>query len=211
MPEQVLLALMTVALTWEFDHLAVLLGAGFLGLLRPSEIRALRFNDFLTPRRLMSRSSKPLLITIRAPTMRRVTARRAYTRIDELGFIDFVDAYIGEDPSDQFVFNGTYATFRFAFQALAREVGLPTAGPIALSWGSLRPGGATWMLQSTDNPELVRFRGRWANRRMLEIYVQEVGACTMLPSLSADVRERVARLASAAPAILAIAASRNRM
>ena len=206
-PEEVFLALLSVALLWDFDHLALLLGAGFLGLLRPHEIRRLRFSDFMTPSRLMSRLPC-LFVTVQAPKMRRITAKRAYTRIDEPGFVLFADAFISNDPPASFIFDGSYAQFRVAFQALAREVGLPLAGPLALSWGSLRPGGATWLMRKTDNPELVRFRGRWTNSRMLEIYVQEVGAVTLLPSLPADVRARISRLAAAAPGLLARAASR---
>ena len=66
------------------------------------------------------------------------------------------------------------------------------------------------LLRSTDNPELVRFRGRWASSRMLEIYVQEVGATSLLPLLERGVRERVAALAAAAPWLLADAALRLR-
>ena len=119
-----------------------------------------------------------------------------------------VNAYVPEEPSDDYVFNRSYALFRSTFLALLREVGLPVAGPLALTWGSLRPGGATWLLRATDSPETVRFRGRWASSRMLEIYVQEVGAASVLPALSAHVRRRIARLASLAPGLLAQAASR---
>ena len=83
-------------------------------------------------------------------------------------------------------------------------------GPLALSWGSCRPGGATGLLRATDNPESVRFRGRWASSRMLEVYVQEVGAVSLLPALSVEERERVRVLAAAAPALLARARLRLR-
>ena len=172
LPEAIFLAMMTVVLKWEFDHLALLIGAGFLGLLRPHEIRSLRFSDFLTPRRLLS-PVQCLLVTVRAPKMRRIAAKRAYTRIDESGFVRFADALVPLVAPDAFVFDGSYAQFREAFLAIVRELHLPTAGPAALSWGSLQPGGATCLIRKTDSPDLVRFRGRWANHRMLEIYVQE--------------------------------------
>ena len=140
--------------------------------------------------------------------MRRITARRAYTRVDEPGFVNFADAFIPEKVDGRFMFDGSYAAFRNVFNAIAREVGLPAAGTLALSWGSLRPGGATWLLRATDNPELVRFRGRWASSRMLEVYVQEVGAVCYLPALPASARQRVQQLAALAPGLLSQAASR---
>ena len=142
--------------------------------------------------------------------MRRVTAKRAYTRIDQPGFVDFADAFVAHFPAAAPVFNGTYAQFRAAFRALGAELGLPLDGPLALTWGSCRPGGATWLLRASDNPELVRFRGRWASSRMLETYVQEVGAVSLLPVLSDDVRTRVRTLAAAAPYLLARATLRLR-
>ena len=207
MPEQVCLAMLSVALLWGLDHLAVLIGTGFLGLLRPHEIRSLRFVDFQTPSKLMS-SAPCAYITIRAPKMRRITARRSYTRVDDPAFVSFLDAYIGDDGSNEFIFNGGYHIFRRMFKALADELRLPRSGALALSWGSLRPGGATWLLRAADSPELVRFRGRWANSRMLEIYVQEVGATALLPALEGSVRQRIHDLAMAAPSLLAQAASR---
>ncbi len=203
------LTLLAVALLWNWDSVALLLGAGFLGILRPHEIRQLRYADFQTPTLLMS-TRATLFITVRAPKMRRITAKRAYTRIDELGFVRFADAFIGEAPLEGFIFGGSYAHFRLVFRALLQELRLPVDGPLALSWGSCRPGGATWLLRAADDPELVRFRGRWASSRMLEVYVQEVGAVSLLPLLGAEVRERVAALAAAAPYLLADAALRLR-
>ncbi len=189
--------------------MALLLGAGFLGILRPHEIRQLRYADFQTPTLLMH-TRATLFITVRAPKMRRITAKRAYTRVDEPGFVDFADAFIGERPREGFIFGGSYAHFRLVLRALLIELHLPVDGPLALTWGSCRPGGATWLLRASDDPDLVRFRGRWASSRMLEIYVQEVGASALLPVLGAEVRERVAALAAAAPHLLADAALRLR-
>ena len=87
MPEQVFLAMLSVTVAWGMGHLTLLLGAGFLGLLRAQEIRNLTFNDFLTPSRLMS-TDPILLITVRSPKTRRIAAKRAYTRIDQPGFVD---------------------------------------------------------------------------------------------------------------------------
>ena len=207
LPEPVFLALLTVALSWGQDHLALLLGVGFLGLLRPHEIRQLRFCDFQTPKHLGS-SAEKLYVTIAAPKMRRVTAKRSYTRIDEIGFVNFANAYVPEQASSDPIFSGPYSLFRDVFIAMLREVGLPTRGPLALTWGSLRPGGATWLLRVTDSPEAVRFRGRWTSSRMLEIYVQEIGAVAMLPQLPPQTRQRILDLAALAPALLAEAAAR---
>ena len=89
------------------------------------------------------------------------------------------------------------------FNAICAEIGVPHGGPEGLTLGSLRPGGATWLYRVTDNTEMVRFRGRWASLRMLEVYIQEVGATSILPNLPGNVRACVRQLADYAPHELA--------
>ena len=80
-------------------------------------------------------------------------------------------------------------TFRQRFAKLTQQFGLDK-----LQWwscikpldlGSLRAGGATWLLQTAENGELVRRRGRWLNQRIMEIYVQEVSSVLFLSKLPA--------------------------
>ena len=134
----------------------------------------------MTPQRLLS-DDAVLFVIIDKPKMRRLGARRAYTRIDDPAVVEFAEHYATQFPPHQFVFNGTYYELRAMFNAICAEIGLPHGGPVGLTLGSLRPGGATWLYRATDNSELVRFRGRWTSLRMLEIYIQEVGAASILP------------------------------
>ena len=48
------------------------------------------------------------------------------------------------------------------------------------SLGSLRPGGAAWLLHKTENAQVVRRRGRWLSVKTLEIYLQGVQVSTYL-------------------------------
>ena len=158
---------------------------------------ALRWG-MMTPRLLMS-DFPVMFVIIERPKMRRLAARRAYARIDDPMIIAFADAYAARGPPDAFVFDGTYHELRAIFMAICREVGLPVGGADGLSLGSLRPGGATWLYKVTDDSELVRFRGRWSSLRMLEIYIQEVGAASLLPRFAPFVQQRIASFAAAAP------------
>ena len=198
MPEKVLLAMMSVALAWNMPHVALLLAAGFMGLLRVHELRWLRFGSFMSPRRLLNDDSV-MFIIIEKPKMRRMTARRSYVRIDDPAIIALADAVVEDRPDDSFLFNGSYQQLRAVFNAICAELRLPHGAPQGLTLGSLRPGGATWLYRGTDNTELVRFRGRWASNRMLEIYIQEVGAASMLPLLSVTTRARITALARHVP------------
>ena len=67
-------------------------------------------------------------------------------------------------------------TLRTRFLSLLKALKLPVTsspGNRCLDLGSLRSGGATFIILSTENGELCRRRGRVANAKMMEIYVQE--------------------------------------
>ena len=59
------------------------------------------------------------------------------------------------------------------------------------------------MLTMTENPDLVRRRGRWLSTRVMEIYLQEVQAATYLPSLSTERRAVLQQASEAFSSILA--------
>ena len=60
-----------------------------------------------------------------------------------------------------------------------------------LDLGSLSAGGATWLLHTTENSELVRRHGRWLNHKVMEIYIQEVSAVLLLPRLPREARDTI--------------------
>ena len=75
-------------------------------------------------------------------------------------------------------------------------------GRKAIDLGAFRAGGATWIIQSTEGGDLLQRRGRWANRKMIEIYVQEVSAILFLKKVPDATRERILALAGSFPALL---------
>ncbi|CAE7151471.1 unnamed protein product [Symbiodinium necroappetens] len=84
-------------------------------------------------------------------------------------------------------------TLRKRFDVLLKRVGAspPPVSVRALDLGSFRPGGATYMLQQTEDSELCRRRGRWASARVMEIYLQEIAASTFLPLLPKAQKDRI--------------------
>ncbi len=82
-------------------------------------------------------------------------------------------------------------------------LGLPTRQGEGYTPASLRSGGATFWYQLTESPDYVRFKGRWSNARMLEVYIQEVAASTLLNAQPSVTQEQVRLFASAAPSLLA--------
>ncbi|OLQ15595.1 hypothetical protein AK812_SmicGene21 [Symbiodinium microadriaticum] len=98
----------------------------------------------------------------------------------------------------------TRGTLRRRFKTLQERLGLASPdGGAHFDLASFRPGGATWMLTMTENPDLVRRRGRWLSTRVMEIYLQEVQAATYLPSLSTERRAVLQQASEAFSSILA--------
>lgn len=95
-------------------------------------------------------------------------------------------------------------TLRNRFKTLLSSLSLDgQVGPHrALDLGSLRPGGATWLLQSTEQAELVRRRGRWISSKVMEVYLQEVGTAKFMNNLNGEQRHKIYSMAHAFLSIL---------
>ena len=75
---------------------------------------------------------------------------------------------------------------RQRFQKLLPANGLdrlPKSISGGLDLGSLRAGGASWLMTVGDNPDLTRRRRRWITNKVMEIYVQEISAVQFIPNL----------------------------
>ncbi|CAE7447660.1 unnamed protein product [Symbiodinium natans] len=171
LPVQVLRALATTALAWSWPRVAVLLVLGFFGLLRPSEAIGLRRQDVSLPSDHFERDV--LFIRVGSPKTRHRGARSQHVRVDEPGVAAWVDSLVGQMPLWRRLWSGSWAAFRRRFELLQLEV----LGARFFLPSSLRPGGATFLFRLWDeNLTRVQWRGRWRSFRMLEIFVQELGA-----------------------------------
>lgn len=67
---------------------------------------------------------------------------------------------------------------------------------------SLRPGGASWLLNTSEDSDLVRRRGRWAATRTMEIYLQEVLYATYVQKLPQEATDMIEVCAAGFPELL---------
>ena len=81
-PPVVLLALVGLSLTWNWRSMCAYLLLAFTGLRRPGEALALRRQDILLPRDLMS-NRRCFYIIVQRPKMRRVAARWEHVRVQD--------------------------------------------------------------------------------------------------------------------------------
>lgn len=137
-----MLAIVTVALHWNVPRVALLIPAGFMGLLHVYELRWLRFGSFVTASPIIVDVCS-MFVVVEKPKMRRLGDRHSYMRVDDPWLVAFAERFATAFPPAAFVFDGMYVQLRDVFAALCREAGVPAGAPGGLTLGSLRPGGAT--------------------------------------------------------------------
>ena len=204
LPQSILLSLLSTALLWGWPVVAAIIAMAWAGVMRIGELIYICRCDLVLPS-----DSAPdidyILVRIKEPKSRGRAARHQSARIDPSDIVNLVTkVFKNYAPSDR-LWPGSAGTLRRRFSSLLSAVGLPTkSGPWGKPYdlGSLRPGGASWLLLKTENTELIRRRGRWQSMRTLEIYLQDIQVATALHKLDEPVRKKIAQLATGFTSIL---------
>ena len=204
MPWQLLLAMLTVSLCWGWTSFAGGLALSFGALLRPGEFLGAKRCDLMLPADV-GYSQRFALLSIPEPKTRFTVARHQCAKLDVPDMLEVVVLAFRHLPWDHALWPMSGQTFRTRFRQVLQRIGVGSVLPgtsKVCDPGSLRAGGATWLLHSCEDAELVRRRGRWATAKTAEIYIQEVGALQYMMKLSSKQREHVLALASCFPAVL---------
>lgn len=174
------------------------------GLLRPGELLAALRSDLLLP----SGGDRTMpfgLLAIRDPKTRYSHARHQSVKIDMADMLAVVEMSLAPLQGHQRLWPMSGSTLRARLRSILKALDLPTTsgGPVRpLELPSIRAGSATWIMATTESPDLLQRRGRWANRRMMDIYVQEITAMIYLQRVPEATKDKVLQVASAFPAVL---------
>ena len=199
MPGHVLLAIVSVCLTWGWTRVAGAFSLMWGALLRPGEFCAATRGDLLLPDDLDGGAPFALL-AIREPKTRFSNARHQSAKLDIPDLLSVVRLAFKHLKPNNFLWPYSAQTLRNRLRTVLAACWLPTestGGLRALDLGSFRSRGATWIIQITEDGDLLQRRGRWANRKMMEIYVQEASSLLYLKKVSEISKDRVLVLAAA--------------
>jgi hypothetical protein len=95
---------------------------------------------------------------------------------------------------EQKLWQGSGQTLRNRLKQILFALHLPVTKTLQLKpldLGSLRSGGATWLISTTEQSDLVMRRGRWLNAKTMSIYLQESMAVLYLQKVPPGAKERV--------------------
>ncbi|CAE7712005.1 unnamed protein product [Symbiodinium sp. CCMP2456] len=207
LPWQILLALITTAIMWGWPRVAGMLALTWGALMRVGETLAARRRDLLLPSDVGDTMSYGL-VSIQEPKTRFRAARHQSARIDQPDLLAVVKLAFGHLTANSKLWPYSASTLRSRFDTLVKTLKADTwegQGSKSLDLGSLRAGGATWLLQSSEDSELVRRRGRWLNSRTMEIYIQEISSLQFLNKLSLSSRQLILSLLDSFAEVLHVA------
>ena len=195
LPGILLCAILTACLVWGWVREAGLFALAWGGLLRIGEATNAKRADLVLPRDVLFTQCF-VLLRIQEPKTRLRMARHQAARVEPQDLVELIDLVFQGLRSDERLWPRSQQTLRKRLDAVLARLGItPHEGEKALDLGSFRPGGATYLLQQTEDSELTRRRGRWASHKVMEIYLQEVASITFYPRLPLPVREQVLRFA----------------
>ena len=187
------MALLTLCIAWGWHNVGGCLALAWGAFLRAGEvINGLR-RDLLLPCDVEDTIGFGLF-SILEPKTRNVAARHQSAKLDIPDLLEYVQLTLGPLLPHQRLWPHSGQTLRAGLKSLLQCIGLPVDGGSGLKpldLGSLRAGGATWALTMTENPELVRRRGRWINAKTMEVYVQELAATQYLSLVPPPVKLKV--------------------
>lgn len=204
LPWQALLSLVATAFYWGWIKEAGIIALSWGGLTRIGEaLGAFRW-QLVLPRDIEYTADYALL-QINEPKTRYRAARHQVAKIDQPQLMAVLDVAFGRLGQKQPLWPYSGQTMRLRFQKLLSANGLdklPKSISRGLDLGSLRAGGASWLMAVTDNPDLTRRRGRWITNKVMEIYVQEISAVQFIPNLPQASKRQITNGAALFPWML---------
>jgi len=173
---------------WEWLSFGICLRVGFFGLLRPGELLDIQRSHLQLPSPGMFQTLQMALISIPNPKNRAFAARQQMRRVKDRATVAWLCWYIRGLPRSSALW--PFGRCRFC-SLLGQALGFFGMSQLGFSVGSLRAGGATWMLETGHSLADIQFAGGWSNPRTLSHYVQEATSAMTLLSLEPHLLRRL--------------------
>ncbi|CAE7546574.1 unnamed protein product [Symbiodinium sp. CCMP2592] len=202
MPLVLLLATLSCCLIWGWKQEAGIFALAWGGVLRIGEATQARRADLILPSDVLG-LQQYILLRICEPKTRLRTARHQSAKVEPSDLVRLITLAFEDTAPSELLWKRSSQTLRRRLDLILGRLGVVArSNERAIDLGSFRPGGATHLLQLTEDSELVRRRGRWASHRVMEIYLQEIASIVFLPRQPLSTRQRILSFAQAFPGLL---------
>ena len=198
-----LMAILGVCLAWGWLREAGIFSLAWGALLRISEATSATRRHLVMPEDTMWMQSF-ILVCIDQPKTRGRAAKHQAAKLEPSDLVELVTLAFGKLDKRQRIWPYTNQTLRRRLDSVLSRLGISKSDERSrsLDLGSFKPGGATFLLQASEDSELVRRRGRWASHKVMEIYLQEVASSTFVSDLSPLCKDKVLYMARCYPYML---------
>ena len=193
LPWQALLSLIATSWMWGWNRVAGVIALSWGGITRIGEVLAACRRDLILPSDVEG-SINYALLQIAEPKTRFKCARHQIARLDHPQLLKTIEVAFQDLEPWQQLWPASPQTMRLRFNKLLKATGLdqlPDGISRGIDLGSLRAGGASWLLLSSEDSEMTRRRGRWITTKVMEIYVQEAWSVQFMPKLPRQVKQQI--------------------
>ncbi|CAE6913350.1 unnamed protein product [Symbiodinium microadriaticum] len=202
-PPVFFLSLLTAAMIWGWVREAGCFALAFGGLMRIGEVTKCLRRSLILPADV-GFTQTFILVQVEEPKTRNKGPRHQAAKVEAQDLVQVVSVAFEKLSASEKLWPLSPQTLRKRLDLLLSQIGAspPPRGTRALDLGSFRAGGATYLLQQTQDSELVRRRGRWASARVMETYLQEIAAVTYLPAVPAGQKARIFAISAGFSSVL---------
>ncbi|CAL1159368.1 unnamed protein product, partial [Cladocopium goreaui] len=194
-------AITSLCLLWKWYRWLGITLIGFLGMLHPAEFIHLVGADILLPEDTLS-DSPVFYVHIRNPKTARL-ARKQHCKIDDSTVLAYVTAVFGDLQPAAPLFLGGSSAYRRRWNLVLDKLGIAVSmHRRGATPAVLRGSGATALYLQSEDLSLIQWRGRWAQLKTVEHYIQEVAGQSLLAQMSPHPREVVKLFAEAAEPLI---------
>ena len=174
---------------------------GFLGMLHPAGFISLLRSDLLLPGDTLNETAA-FYVHIRNPKTARF-ARKQHCKIDDPCVLAYVTKVFGALAPNASLFAGGTSAYRRRWDHVLGRLGISVSMPSrGATPAVLRGSGATALYLESEDLSLIQWRGRWAQLKTVEHYIQEVAAQSLLAQMPPEDRAVVKLFADTAGPLL---------
>ena len=194
-------AVSCLCLIWKWYRWLGITLIGFPGMLHPAEFISLLRSDLFLPGDTLNETAA-FYVHIRNPKTARF-ARKQHCKIDDPCVLAYVAKVFGALAPNASLFAGGTSAYRRRWDHVLGRLGISVSMPSRRATPAvLRGSGATALCLESEDLSLIQWRGRWAQLKTVEHYIQEVAAQSLLAQMPPEDRAVVKLFADAAGPLL---------